>query len=101
MGDFPEAIQAYEEALSLDPSSPLLRQSLQRAKMAWKSQRDRQVRALSRAFRVNGKEGNRAPGIRGGLKGIVSIHPLITFTLLIRGYLDLIASMNMRPYSGM
>ncbi|KAL5965559.1 Peptidyl-prolyl cis-tran isomerase FKBP8 [Taenia solium] len=85
MGDFPEAVQAYEEALSLDPSSPLLRQSLQRAKMAWKSQRDRQVRALSRAFRVNGKEGNKAPNIPDRLKGILSRYKIAISAVALAG----------------
>lgn len=85
MGDFPEAMQAYEEALSLDPSSPLLRQSLNRAKMAWKSQRDRQIRALSRAFRVNGREGNKAPNFRDRLKGILSRYKIAISAVALAG----------------
>ncbi|KAL5110981.1 Peptidyl-prolyl cis-tran isomerase FKBP8 [Taenia crassiceps] len=85
MGDFPEAIQVYEEALSLDPSSPLLRQSLQRAKVAWKSQRDRQIRALSRAFRVNGNEGNKAPSVRNRLKGILSRYKIAISAVALAG----------------
>ncbi|EUB62130.1 Peptidyl-prolyl cis-trans isomerase FKBP8 [Echinococcus granulosus] len=78
-------IQAYEEALSLDPSSPLLRQSLQRAKMAWKSQRDRQVRALSRAFRVNANGGNKASDFRDRLKGILSRYKIAISAVVLAG----------------
>ena len=57
--DYPEAIEVFTEALRLDPRSNLVRLALQRAKTAWKVQRDRQIRALSRAFKVNGVTENK------------------------------------------
>ena len=71
--DYPEAIEVFTEALRLDPRSNLLRQALQRAKTAWKGQRDRQIRALSRAFKVNGVAENKAPKSGVRFKELVSV----------------------------
>ncbi len=81
--DLPEAIEVYEEALTLDPSSARLKQELQKTKAAWKKERERHVRALSRAFRVDGgklngseivgKTGTQSRTIGSRLRDIVSV----------------------------